>query len=301
MTNFFIFSLSINNLKKTAIMNTKGGRHMFCDYHLHTEFSDDSDYLMEDVVKDAIEKGIEEICFTDHVDYGIKLDWDDPDFIEGKSVPNVNYPAYFQKIEYLTKKYYNKIRIKKGLEFGIQTHTIDKFKKLFDRYTFDFIILSIHQIEDKEFWTGDFQKNKTEDQYYQRYYQELYEVVKNYHDYSVIGHFDLIKRYDNKDGYSGFENNKEIITAILKFIIEDGKGIELNTSSIRYGLNDLMPSRKILKLYHDLGGRIITIGSDSHESAHLGAYIEEMKDELRKIGFKEFCTYKQMEPIFHKL
>lgn len=47
---------------------------MFCDYHLHTEFSDDSDYLMEDVVKDAIEKGIEEICFTDHVDYGIKLD-----------------------------------------------------------------------------------------------------------------------------------------------------------------------------------------------------------------------------------
>ena len=78
---------------------------MFCDYHLHTEFSDDSDYLMEDVVKDAIEKGIEEICFTDHVDYGIKLDWDDPDFIEGKSVPNVNYPAYFQKIEYLTKKY----------------------------------------------------------------------------------------------------------------------------------------------------------------------------------------------------
>ena len=127
---------------------------MFCDYHLHTEFSDDSDYLMEDVVKDAIEKGIEEICFTDHVDYGIKLDWDDPDFIEGKSVPNVNYPAYFQKIEYLTKKYYNKIRIKKGLEFGIQTHTIDKFKKLFDRYTFDFIILSIHQIEDKEFETS---------------------------------------------------------------------------------------------------------------------------------------------------
>ena len=127
----------------------------------------------------------------------------------------------------------DKIRIKKGLEFGIQTHTIDKFKKLFDRYTFDFIILSIHQIEDKEFWTGDFQKNKTEDQYYQRYYQELYEVVKNYHDYSVIGHFDLIKRYDNKDGYSGFENNKEIITAILKCIIEDGKGIELNTSSIR--------------------------------------------------------------------
>ena len=114
---------------------------MLADYHVHTEFSDDSVYPVEEVIQDAIDIGMNEICITDHVDYGIKLDWDDSDFIEGKSVPNVNYPAYFQKIEYLTKKYYNKIRIKKGLEFGIQTHTIDKFKKLFDRYTFDFIIV----------------------------------------------------------------------------------------------------------------------------------------------------------------
>lgn len=274
---------------------------MFCDYHVHTEFSDDSDYLMEDVIKDAIKKGIVEICFTDHVDYGIKLDWDDPEFVEGEFIANVNYPAYFQKIEYLSKKYYGQIKIRRGIEFGVQKHTIAKYEQLFNRYDFDFVILSIHQVEDKEFWTGDFQKGRSEAQYYQRYYQELYDVVRNYHHYSVLGHLDLIKRYDDKDGYLAFENHQEIITDILKYIIKDGKGIELNTSSVRYGLDDLMPSRKILKLYYDLGGRIITIGSDSHESAHLGAYIEEMKDELKKIGFKQFCTFKKMEPRFHNL
>ena len=56
-----------------------------------------------------------------------------------------------------------------------------------------------------------------------------------------------------------------------------------------------------MKLYYDLGGRIITIGSDSHEKVHLGAHIETMKKDLKKIGFKEFCTFKQMKPIFHKL
>ena len=50
---------------------------MFADYHIHTYYSDDSEYPMEEVVKDAISMGLQEICFTDHVDYGIKRDWDE--------------------------------------------------------------------------------------------------------------------------------------------------------------------------------------------------------------------------------
>ena len=78
----------------------------------------------------------------------------------------------------------------------------------------------------------------------------------------------------------------------------DGKGIELNTSSFRYGLDDLQPSTDVLCLYHDLGGRILTIGSDSHKPEHLGAHIAECRDRLRTIGFTEFCTFKKMEPTF---
>ena len=111
---------------------------------------------------------------------------------------------------------------------------------------------------------------------------------------------DLIARYD-KAGTYPFEKIKPIITEILRTVITDGKGIEVNTSSHRYGLSDLTPSRNILKLYRELGGRIITIGSDSHKPEHLGAFIEETKQELKSLGFNEFCTFDGMIPIYHQL
>ena len=85
--------------------------------------------------------------------------------------------------------------------------------------------------------------------------------------------------------------DKDIVSKILKQVIRDGKGIEVNTSSHRYGLDDLMPSRDILKHYYQLGGTIITIGSDSHQPDHLGAYIKETRKELKEIGFKYYCTF----------
>lgn len=277
---------------------------MLCDYHVHTIYSDDSVYKMEDVIKDGIKKGINELCFTDHVDYGIKRDVDDPlgpVYLNGQPISNVDYPEYYKEYLYLKEKYKDQMTLKFGLEFGIQVHTIPKYDALFKQYPFDFIILSIHQVGDLEFWTGDYQKGRTEKEYYERYYQELYDVVNLYHDYSVLGHMDLIKRYDDQDGYDSFNNHKEMITQILETVIKDGKGIEINTSSVRYEIGDLTPSRDILKLYLKLGGTIITIGSDSHQEDHLGAYIEDTKKELKELGFKQYCTYSQMVPEFHDL
>lgn len=276
---------------------------MLCDYHVHTDYSDDSTYLMEDVVKDGIKKGLSEICFTDHVDYGIKYDWDDPRAFQtrdGMCFANVNYPEYTKEIAELKEKYKNQITLKMGLEFGIQTHTIQQYQKLFSQYPFDFIILSIHQVEDQEFWTQDFQKGKTQLEYNLGYYQELLDVIKVYKDYSVLGHLDLITRYD-LEGTLDFAYIKDIVREILEIVIKDGKGIEINTSYHRYGLKDMTPSRDILKLYKELGGKIITIGSDSHKPEHLGAYIEEAKEELKKLGFKYYCTFDKMKPIFHEL
>lgn len=141
---------------------------MFADYHVHTEFSDDSIYPMEDVIRDAVRVNMDEICITDHVDYGVKDDWDSGSEIiwrNGEPLANVDYPAYMDKIKLLKRQYEGKIRIKTGMEFGVQTHTIPQFEALFRRYPFDFIILSVHQVENKEFWTQDFQKGRTQKEY----------------------------------------------------------------------------------------------------------------------------------------
>lgn len=179
-------------------------------------------------------------------------------------------------------------------------HTISQFESLYDRYPFDFIILSVHQVEDKEFWTQDFQKGRTQKEYNERYYEEMLNLVNHYQNYSVLGHMDLIVRYD-KMGIYPFQKIKPYVEKILKKVIKDGKGIEVNTSSYRYGLADTTPSKEILQLYYELGGKIITIGSDSHSPEHLGTYIEETNELLKTTGFQTFCTYEKMEPLFHAL
>ena len=283
---------------------------MFADYHVHTSYSDDSEYPMEEVVRDAVSLGLEEICFTDHVDYGVKRDWDDPRGIlyrrgrsgepEHMALANVDYPRYASEIAALKDKYKDQITIKMGLEFGMQVYTIPQYEKLFSAWPFDFVILSVHQIENKEFWTQDFQSGHTQAEYNLRYYEEILALVQQYHNYSILGHLDLISRYDKASSFP-FEKIRSIIEKILITVITDGKGIEVNTSSHRYGLSDLTPSIDILRLYRDLGGKIITVGSDSHRKEHLGAYIAETLNILKTIGYKEVYTFEQMQPIPHKI
>lgn len=287
---------------------------MYADYHLHCEYSDDSNEPMENQIQQAIALGLDEMCFTDHVDYGIKRDWDDPEGIiirhaieHGKEVDlvlaNVNYPKYFEALNMYQKKYASSISIKKGLEFGIQSITVDAYEKLYASYQddLDFVLFSMHQVNNLEFWTQDFQKGKTQKEYNDEYYKEIYQTMQMFHHYSCLAHLDLLARYD-ENGIYPFENEKDIIAEILKYAIRDGKGIEINTSSWKYGLKDTQPSRAILKLYKDLGGKIITVGSDAHETKYLASHIKDAYTILKnEIGISEICTFDHMQSIFHKI
>ena len=276
---------------------------MFADYHVHSEYSDDSTYPLEQVIRDAIGMGMDETGITDHVDYGIKKDWDAGEEIAyrgSQPLANVDYPRYMAALRDMQSRYGDRIRIRVGLEFGIQTHTIPQFRALLTRYPLDFVILSIHQVENQEFWTQEFQHGRTQREYNERYYEELLAVVQQYQGYSVLGHLDLITRYD-KQGVYPFERVRPLVEAILRRVIADGKGIEVNTSSHRYGLTDTTPSVAILQLYRELGGTILTIGSDSHAPAHLGTHIEQARALLRDMGFRQFCTFERMQPVFHPL
>lgn len=289
---------------------------MKADYHVHCEFSDDSREKMEVQIEQGIAEGLDEICFTDHVDYGIKRDWDDPQGIDyrggdGMGTPvdereplaNVDYPAYFQKLHEMQKKYEGKIRIKAGLEFGVQTITVPAYEKLYERYAdqLDFVLLSMHQVDNMEFWTGDFFKGRTQKEYNDAYYGEIYRVQQQFSHYSVLAHLDLLARYDPQGPYP-FEKEEDLIAAILKKAIQDGKGIEINTSSWHYGLKDTQPSRKILRLYKDLGGTIFTFGSDAHKKEFLGDHFADARKIVRdEIGIRQFCTFDHMVPVFHEI
>ncbi|MDD2958831.1 MAG: histidinol-phosphatase HisJ family protein [Lachnospiraceae bacterium] len=261
---------------------------MHTDYHVHTCYSDDSECPMEEMVQQAISLGLDEIAFTEHVDYGVKTDL------------NCRYQEYFKELQELQEKYKGRLDIKKGIEFGVQKETIPQYREDFSKYDFDFVILSNHQIHNQEFWNQCFQKGKSQEEFQRAYYDAILDVVKNYKEYSVLGHLDMIKRYDKYGNYSD-ENIMDMVELIFHYVISEGKGIEVNTSCFRYGLEDLTPSRAILGMYYEMGGRILTLGSDAHAPGDLGCHMEEAQRELRKIGFTQFCTFEKMQPIFHSL
>ena len=278
---------------------------MLADFHVHSEFSDDSTYPVREVCRDAVKRNLDEICFTDHVDYGVKPDSDHPELarvVDGIPLTNVDYERYFPTVEAARDEFAGDLTVRVGLELGVQTHTVERYERLLERWgdKLDFAILSIHQVGDLEFWDGSFQEGRTQQEYNEAYYRELLAVVERFHGYSVLGHLDLIKRYDPAGIYP-FERTRDIVAAILERVIADGKGIEVNTSSFRYGLPDLQPATEILELYRDLGGTIVTIGSDSHEPDHLGSYLRYVQRRLAGMGFEAFCTFEGKEPRFHKL
>lgn len=264
---------------------------MYYDYHMHSDFSTDSHTSMEDMIERSIDLGLKEICFTDHVDYGI---FTDDSFM-------VDLDKYFKKLNEVQKIYKDRISIKKGIEFGLQKDLADYYNKRFVEHDFDFIICSIHAIDRMDLYLSSYFEDKSQKEIYENYYMELYNVVKNYKNYSVLGHLDLIKRYAPFDTYLDDKMFFDIIEATLKQAIYDGKGIELNTSSYRYNLPDLTPSRYILKLYKELGGEIITTGSDSHNTEQVAVKFDYIYPLLKDMGFKYVTRFDQMKPDFIKL
>ncbi len=275
---------------------------MKCDYHVHSEFSDDSTTPMHEQANQAVKLGLDELCFTDHVDYGVKYDSRDPMLKTGNYEANANYSEYFPALEAVREKFRGMLTIRAGLEFGVQTITIKQYEDLYSKYRdkLDFVLLSIHQIDNLELWTQQYQAGKSQAEYNRGYYEELLRVIQRFHDYSVLAHLDLVVRYDQKGMYP-FANVKDVVAEILETAIRDGKGIELNTSSWRYGLSDTTPSREILELYRDLGGEVLTLGSDAHSPEYLAAHFDEGREILRGLGFRYICTFEGMRPSFHAL
>lgn len=262
------------------------------DLHVHSSFSPDASATMEEAVISALDKGLKELCFTDHIDY----DYPDMDIHF-----NLKYDLYFDTIEKLQEKYKDKILIRKGIEMGLQPHVLEKCRKDIEKHNFDFVIGSVHVVEKKDLYNSDYFDNRTQKESYELYFEELHYMISHYQEYNVLGHLDIIKRYGGFNTPLPLEEFKGHVISILKKIIADGKGIELNTSGFRYNLGDYHPSLDILKIYYQLGGEIITLGSDAHWPGDIAFAFDNAIRDLHDLGFKYICSFDKMKPIFHKI
>lgn len=268
---------------------------MRADYHTHTNFSTDAPKTStpEVQIEGAIARGIKTICITDHMD----KDYD----AEGEKFI-FDTERYFKTLRPLQEKYRDKIEVLIGVELGLQPHLGTFAKKYVHKYPFDFVIGSSHMLQGRDPYYRENFAELTDAELYRAMFEEMLIVVKQVDDFDSLGHLDYIVRYGREQERSySYETNREIIDEILKNLIANGKGLELNTAGLKYGLPFAHPYPEILRRYRELGGEIITVGSDGHKPEDLAYDFQKVEGILSACGFKYYTEFRQRKPIFKQV
>ncbi|SFR95485.1 histidinol-phosphatase HisJ family protein [Anaeromicropila populeti] len=261
---------------------------MLADYHVHSDFSSDSRTPMHNMIEKAISMGLERICFTDHMDYDFPIQY--------KMLFEFDPEEYFRKITELSALY-PQINILKGIEIGMRPYLAKRFEELISTYSFDFVICSTHLVGDRDPYYKDFWENKTLHSGMKEYFQSILANIEVYHDFDVYGHLDYMIRYAPvKNKSIVYSEYQDLLDEILKKLLSLGKGIEVNTSGFKYGLGHPNPHEEILTRYLELGGEILTIGSDGHCPEHLGYDFDKIVPLLKSLGFRYYTIFENRKP-----
>ena len=266
------------------------------DYHTHSRISPDARAPMADMVEAAIAAGLDELCFTDHVE---PIVW-------ATNTPRGPYDWQALTEEFARAKAAaeGRITLRLGIELGDAPWNFAHTEKLMTGIPeLDFIIGSIHMLSKAYDCKDLYYFDPADDAAARRGMADYLELVRQLANwdgtYSVLGHLTLPLRYLNENRgfqltFDGFEAE---IEEILRILIQKGRGIELNTNRGHTPL----PDEKWLRMYRDLGGEIITLGTDAHDPTYVGCAIRERQELLRQCGFRRFCTFRRMEPVWHEL
>lgn len=267
------------------------------DYHLHSSYSGDSTESMENMIQTAIKKGFTHICFTEHMDMDFPVS---ENVAEGTFLLNTD--SYLYNLALLKEKYENQIKVFFGVELGLQPHLKRELTLYARSYEFDFIIGSTHIVNGKDPYHKSYHEGRSEEDAYREYFQGIIDNIKKFQNFDVCGHLDYVVRYGvNKDKNYSYSKYKDLFDDILTILLEHEKGIEVNTGSLLSGTRDVSPCTDVIKRYKELGGEIITIGSDAHKEANIGYGFHQAEEILKACGFQYYCIYENRLPEFKKL
>ncbi|QOY37307.1 histidinol-phosphatase HisJ family protein [Anaerobacillus isosaccharinicus] len=263
------------------------------DYHVHSLFSADSKMKLTEACDAAIEAGVKEIAFTEHIDYF---------YPNCDLIFDFDYEDYAKAIDEVQEQYKNKLTVLKAVEIGIHPFKHKENSMFTKANYFDFIIGSVHLADDQDLHNGDFFKGKNVNEAVENYFLTINQYVKEFSDFNVLGHLTLIKRYLHFVNAHWTEvnwrNYNEIIEDTFKALIESERGIEINMSGYRYRIDCALPDLPLIKLYKQCGGEVITVGTDAHSKHFVGKHLDLGYDLLRQAGFKYVTTFRERKPKF---
>ena len=264
------------------------------DSHVHTDNSFDGTHSLTYLCECGVEKGIMGLAVTDHYDC---------DRVEEFGL-DVRLRQCLFDIQRTRRSFEGEIRIATGIELG-QGHRFPEIARYaLSQAEFDVVLGSVHDLEDgRDIMDINFNDpHVVVSQVLTTYYQEILEMIR-WGQFDVLAHLGYPERtiwgkYRIPVHLTPF---RPLIDEILRELIRQEKALEVNTRTLRQTVAKTIPHREVLARYRELGGRLITLGSDAHRVEDLAAGFDVAMDQLLELGYTEFCFYKNRQPVMLRL
>lgn len=258
------------------------------DMHVHTDNSYDGNHSTMFLCEQAEELGLRAVAFTDHLEM---------DFYREKHFNRTATQSFFE-VSKARSAFLGKLIVCVGVELGQPIYNLKESEALLRRLPYDFVIGSVHNLRDMEdFWLLDYSKHDIY-QLLDSYFYEL-TLLAQWAKFDTLAHLTYPLRYIVGDqGYTvDMSRYQKQIDEILKLLAENGRALEINTSGLRQKLRDTSPNEAIVRRFRELGGRLVTIGSDAHFAKDLGAGLKEGMAIAERSGFSCITLYQNREPV----
>lgn len=262
----------------------------YIDYHSHTRLSPDSSAPLTEMADAAIAAGIRELCITDHYDLQGE---------HGGRNPAFDWTPALKQYHAALPRYQDRLVLRLGIELGGAPVDPDSCAALLEQDALDFVIGSIHNLSPQaggeDFYYADYSDPAVCAAALDDYFTTMESLVTRPDLYDVLGHIIYPLRY--MPPTVTLQPYWERIDAILRLVIQSGRGIELNTCRGK----TVEQWRDLLTLYRALGGEIITVGADAHYPVGIGQGIPQAYELLQTIGFHYVTSYEKRKPAMIRL
>ena len=264
----------------------------FVDTHSHTIRSFDGLYRVEELLDSAIEKGIQTVAITDHVE----MDWF---YGHDREYNKTAYNSYAD-VTKAKKDYEGKIEVLVGIELGEPCYNLPLTEKLLEKQHYDMIIGSLHNLNDWDDFSQLDYVNGGFDIYdmLHQYYHDQKEMVE-WGGFDTLAHITYPMRYmvGKYDIHVDKSKIQKDVDELLDLLASKEMPLEINTSGLRQKIGTTLPDIDYIKRFKELGGKYVTCGSDSHTTYDMGAGIEQGWEIAKSIGFDSVLIFRNRKPF----